>query len=130
MSEFIFAVIVDVGHDLNTNYACASLLVNPEGLLGKMVGSELIVEPPKEYVSGEMFAESILARPATSIDLTKKQLLMCNTPVFSLGEILILDHMYGRSIPDGRKPSKWAVTYECFEKLEDAVKRAKEIYNQ
>lgn len=45
-------------------------------------------------------------------------------PVFQEGEILIIDKS-GREIAGlGRKPSKWAVEYEVFDNLEDAIKKA------
>ena len=46
-------------------------------------------------------------------------------PVFTLGEILILDRTTGREVDGrGRNPSKWAVTVERFDALEDAVARS------
>lgn len=48
-------------------------------------------------------------------------------PVFTLGEILILNND-GREIAGrGRKPSKWLVVCEEFETLEEAVARAQDI---
>jgi hypothetical protein len=77
----------------------------------------------------ELFANAIISRDRgeTTIDLTKKQMLMCNVPVFTLGEILIIDNN-DRTIPDGRKPSKWDVGCEYFDDVESAIKRAKEVY--
>lgn len=123
----IIAVITGVSGSLD-NYACSNLLVNPDASKST-AGATLVVDPPQQAFDPEMMVSAILAPNPTSLDLTKKQLVLCNTPVFSLGEILILDSEYGRSIPDGRKPSKWFVSYECFENLEDAVKRSKEVYN-
>jgi len=49
------------------------------------------------------------------------------TPVFSVGEILILGPD-GREIGSpGRKPSKWGVTCEHFDDLDTAVARALEV---
>lgn len=54
-------------------------------------------------------------------------LLGLRTPVFSVGEVLILDDG-GREIPyPGRKPSKWSVGCEEFDDLEAALARAKEV---
>lgn len=48
-------------------------------------------------------------------------------PVFTLGEILVLDDS-GREVSGiGRKPSKWFVSYETFDTIELAVDRAREI---
>lgn len=53
--------------------------------------------------------------------------LSMRTPVFCVGEILILDGD-GREVAGrGRKPSKWDVDVEHFDSLEDAVERAKEL---
>lgn len=49
------------------------------------------------------------------------------TPVFTLGEILVLNEC-GREIGGhGRKPSKWWVEYEEFPTIEQAIKRAEEV---
>jgi len=51
-------------------------------------------------------------------------------PVFNVGEILILDSS-GREVDyPGRKPSKWEVTYEVFDRLDEAVKRARAVFEQ
>lgn len=43
-------------------------------------------------------------------------------PVFTLGEIMILDDDTGREVVGkGRKPSKWVVSIEHFQVLEEAV---------
>ena len=48
-------------------------------------------------------------------------------PVFSLGEILILD-VTGREVAGrNRKPSKWFVTCEEFDNLDDAVDCAQKL---
>lgn len=57
-----------------------------------------------------------------------KNIIEIKRQVFAPGEILIVDPVYGREYGwPGRKPSKWAVEFERFERVEDAVKRAKEI---
>lgn len=54
-------------------------------------------------------------------------LLALRKPVFSIGEILILDGN-GREIGyPGRKPSKWDVECEEFDTLADAANRAREV---
>lgn len=55
--------------------------------------------------------------------------LAVRTPVFQMGEILILNES-GREVGyPGRKPSKWAVEYDEFpvDQLEAAVARAKDV---
>lgn len=53
--------------------------------------------------------------------------LRLRTPVFSLGEILILDSD-GRELNGrGRKPSRWGVTVEYFDNIEEAVTKAQEL---
>jgi len=48
-------------------------------------------------------------------------------PVFTPGEILVLD-TDGRELAGrGRKPSKWLVDYETFHSIDEAVARAREI---
>jgi len=44
--------------------------------------------------------------------------------VFSRGEIVICDPVYGREIGGGRKPSKWFVGYEVYNDIEKAIRRA------
>ena len=49
------------------------------------------------------------------------------SPVFALGEIIVVDSN-GREIGgDGRKPSKWFVDYEEFYTVYEAIAKAKEI---
>lgn len=49
-------------------------------------------------------------------------------PVFTLGEILILDGPGGREVSGlGRKPSKWSVTCEEFDNIFPAMHRAREV---
>ena len=49
-------------------------------------------------------------------------------PVFTLAEILILDDEYGRElVGKGRKPSKWDVSIETFQVLEEAIACAEEV---
>lgn len=46
-------------------------------------------------------------------------------PVFTLGEVVILDGDHGREVDgDQRKPGKWDVDTESFETIEAAVERA------
>lgn len=124
----VFAVITEVD-EYYGNYACAQLLVNPEAP-SNVAGANLLVNPPEKQFSEDMYVKAIMYPPQNTIDLSQKQIVICNTPVFFKGELLVLDSIYGRSIPDGRKPSKWFVAYECFEKIEDAVKRAKTVYEE
>lgn len=54
-------------------------------------------------------------------------LLSLRAPVFTLGEILLLDED-GREVDGpGRKPSKWGVSIQEFETLDDAVARSQEV---
>lgn len=124
--KYQFAVITEIPKDNDENYACSEILVVPGGR-GCTVGSNLIVDPPE--FDEKMFADAIRFRDsgATIIDLTKTQILMCNTPVFRLGEIMIVDPTNDRTIPDERKPSKWNVGCEYFDDIETAIGRAKEV---
>lgn len=47
-------------------------------------------------------------------------------PVWSVGEIVVLDEN-DRTIPDGRKPSKWFIETEDFDTVEEAVARSLEV---
>lgn len=54
-------------------------------------------------------------------------LLKMRVPVFDLGEIIVLDRS-GREIgARGRKPAKWLISFETFNKIEDAAARALEV---
>jgi len=117
-----FAVITRVPDD-DGNYACGELLINPDGRK-HVVGSNILVNPP--HFDEKLFVEALNREKQSLVDLNKKQMLMCNVPVFTLGEILVIG-TNGRTIPDGRKPSKWDVNCEYFNDIEDAVKRAIEV---
>jgi hypothetical protein len=126
-----FAVIVEVGEG---NHACGNLLINPNGKK-HLAGSTFVVEPdlPKDEYE-KLFVECLREESGRSsrneelktLDLTKKQLVTCLTPVFHLGEIMIIDSN-DRTIPDGRKPSKWDVGCEYFDTIEKAIVRAEEV---
>jgi hypothetical protein len=59
--------------------------------------------------------------------ISREDVIHVCLPVFSLGEILILDSC-GREIAGrGRKPSKWSVTYKEFDNLDDAIECANKI---
>jgi hypothetical protein len=130
-----FAVITKIPDDLSGgNYATDFLYIHPDvkeeipgGGSISFVGSNIIVAPPiMDKLLDEMMIKFHTEKDGTTIDLTKEQLVACSVPVFKLGEILILND-HGRSIPDGRKPSKWFVEYEEFNDIEAAVRRAKEV---
>jgi hypothetical protein len=53
--------------------------------------------------------------------------LAFRSPVFDLGEILIVDSEYGREVGGGRKPSKWDVDADYFDDIEDAIARSQEV---
>jgi hypothetical protein len=115
-----FAVITKIEDE--GNRACSEILIDPEAE-SHIAGANIIVNPPFDE---ELFAKAICFKK-TTIDLTKRQMLICNAPVFTLGEILIIDSN-DRTIPDGRKPSKWNVGCEYFNDIESAIKRAKEVF--
>lgn len=120
-----FAVITDIGDDIDGNYACGELLINPDSEKC-IVGSNLVVDPPFYFIE-KYFRDAVIRDRDAPIDVTKKQMIFCSIPVFSLGEILIMDEANDRTIPDGRKPNKWDVKYETFNDIDLAIKRAKEI---
>lgn len=123
--KYQFAVITDVGNDNGGNYACSELLIDPDADK-HVVGSNIIVDAP---IDEDLFVEAVKFRDsgANTIDLTKRQMLFCNTPVFKLGEIMVVDRATDRTVPDDRKPSKWDVGCEYFDDVESAIKRAKEV---
>lgn len=118
-----FAVITEVPNDLCGNYACNEILINPDAD-NHIAGSNIIVDPPEK--EEKLFVDALTRKPEATIDLTKRQIVLCNTPVFRWGEIMIIGDC-DRTIPDGRKPSKWDVGCEYFNDIEDAIKRAKEV---
>ena len=120
-----FAVITEIPNDYDGNYATSEIVICPDG--SKCVaGSNIIVNPPK--FDEDMFVKAVSRnRDDNIVDLKQEQMLFCQIPVFELGEILIINSN-DRTIPDGRKPGKWNVECEYFDTVEDAVKRAKEVY--
>jgi len=118
-----FAVITEVPTDYTGNYAYSEILINPKADK-HCVGANILVHPPK--YDEKLFVKCLMDGGKDIIDLSKKQILMCQTPVFTLGEIMIIDSN-DRSIPDGRKPSKWDVGCEYFNDVESAIKRARQV---
>ena len=63
-------------------------------------------------------------------ELVESGLLDLYTPVFHVGEIIIVND-YGREIGwPGRKADKWDVTYESFDCLADARDRAEQAITE
>lgn len=52
------------------------------------------------------------------------------TPVFEVGEILILNESGREYGFPGRKPSKWDVDCEEFTDFQEAVKRSEEVFDE
>jgi hypothetical protein len=119
-----FVVITKIPDNSSGNYACGEILINPDGE-PHVVGSNIIVDPPFTMLE-EYFGDALMRDRNASIDTTRKQMVFYSVPVFSLGEILVMDSN-DRSIPDGRKPDKWDVGYETFTDIDSAIARAKEI---
>ena len=117
-----FIVITGVPDAADGNYATSGAHINPNAK-EHFVGSNIIISPPK--FDEELFGKAVMSENKV-IDLSIEQLVFCCTPVFKLGEILIMDSN-DRVIPDDRKPSKWNVEYESFNNIKSAIKRAKEV---
>lgn len=57
-----------------------------------------------------------------------RMLGFAKTLAFGIGEILVLDRVHDREVNGaGRKPSKWFISYEVYEKFEWALERAQEV---
>lgn len=52
------------------------------------------------------------------------------SPVFALGEVLIMGGDGREIVGDGRKPSKWSVDVEYFDTVEEAVRRSHEVCSE
>jgi hypothetical protein len=61
------------------------------------------------------------------IDVMGAAAIALRAPVFTLGEIMILDEDGRELVGAGRKPNKWFVTTEDFDSLEAALERAREV---
>jgi hypothetical protein len=121
-----FAVITKVPDDFDGNYSTSEAYINPNGK-EHVAGSNIVVAPYK--FSGELFGRAILAIENKTIDLNVEQYVFVSIPVFKLGEILVMGPN-DRTIPDGRKPSKWNVSYETFDDIEDAIKKANAVLGE
>lgn len=132
-TPFYFAVITEVPEDGDGNLACNELHVVPHSR-NCVVGSNLVVGGcDLDSERGAKLFADCLRRDRNNnemIDLSTEQIVMCNSPVFQLGEILIMDPSNDRSVPEGRKPDKWNVSYERFSELTVAIKRSLEVYNK
>ena len=78
------------------------------------------------------FNKEQIYRMAVEEDFDKtNDYINAHIPVFTLGEILILDGPYGREIAGmRRKPSKWFVEVEEFSHLDDAIEKAQEVLKE
>jgi hypothetical protein len=127
-SKYYFAVITKIPDDCEGNYAVDTIYINPNGK-EHVVGANIIVNPPHIPNYDDMFAFALCHNKEKNIDLTKEQMLTCNSPVFTIGEILIMDPSNDRSVPEGKKPDKWDVSYECFDDILEAVRCARKVFD-
>ena len=133
IGEIQYAVITEIPKDITWNLAVSEILISPKHKKKNphLAGAGIIARP--DHYSQKLFTKMIrrrvemLGKEETTIDLTKEQLILCLSPVFELGEILIVDKRTDRTIPDGRKPSKWDVGCEYFDTIEEAIRRAREV---
>ena len=120
-----FAVITKTPKTDDGNRACKIARVNPKGDV-HVVGSKVIIAPIT--LNEGLFTKAIISTENTRFDFNTESVFFCSVPVFTLGEILIMDSSTDRTIPDGRKPDKWDVEYETFNRITDAVKCAKGVH--
>ncbi len=91
--------------------------------------------PDPTINAGNLAAPMLYQRHDSQMDagtfskIQMSALMNAGVPVFTLGEIIIMEYdEYGRElVGHGRKPSKWDVTTEMFSSIEAAVKRAREV---
>jgi hypothetical protein len=63
-----------------------------------------------------------------TIEEDQHDMILAELPVFTLGEIIIVDDNEREVGGIRRKASKWWVEYELFDNLDEAVAKANEIY--
>ena len=102
--------------------------------MSKFIFGVITKVPPEDDLDGGNFASAMPLyfrtreeKIVSSVTFFGVGAMSVLAPVFTLGEILVLNES-GREIAGhGRKPSKWSVTCEHFSDLNDAIKRAKEV---
>ncbi len=112
---------------MDYTFAVIARVPDPDKSGGNMaVTFDLRIDP-------QVFGEDALSPPHPLADLgiSPMHALYLRAPVFTLGEIVILDGTYGREVAGRqRKPHKWDVDVEHFFELEAAVQRAEAIYQE
>jgi hypothetical protein len=90
---------------------------------------ELLV--PRKFKTGWDSGGEVEEELFTTIDNPTAEdvirMIRVRLPVFSLGEILIVNDIGREFAGKGRKPSKWNVEYEEFDTIEQAIDRAKAL---
>lgn len=69
-------------------------------------------------------------RIGPAVSKNYQEMFFVRTPVFSLGEVLIVNRHGREIVGEGRKPAKWNVEYETFWTLRAALKRAKQVLDE
>lgn len=94
------------------------------------------IPDPAKGEGGNMACSLSVARSGTKGGVLAVELLPpvlqlgLRTPVFALGEVVILDGENGREVCGAqRKPSKWDVDVEHFASVRDAVLRSRVVTN-
>lgn len=116
----ITAVPNPLGNDENSGGNLYDTWVIPykyRDLCDDEIEDTYLIDPPKT----DQLIEAI--RNKTVID--------AKVEVFQVGEVLICDSVGEREIPyPGRKPSKWTVSYERYDDIQEALKRSVDVFNQ
>lgn len=81
--------------------------------------------PDPEKEDGNLASAIVYRLPP---ELRMAVMIHGRAPVFTIGEILVLDSESGREISGaGRKPSKWDVDCEHFTEINAAIARAQDV---
>lgn len=83
--------------------------------------------PDPKHSDGNLASVVLYADGGGFHPLAAQIALSGRIPVFTLGEVLILNADGREPFGEGRKPNKWDVSYEDFSTIEEAIVRARDI---
>lgn len=80
------------------------------------------------YKTTDEYGKAILRKYEDTKEEDRHDMIRAELPVFTLGEIIIVDDSEREIGGIRRKASKWFVEYELFDNLDEAVAKANEVY--
>jgi len=107
---------------MKVRFAVITKIIRPEGVL-----YDALMVRWKEYAVVDF--DYMVWNNGNELTNQAQILGFVKRPIFHIGEVLVIDEHNIEITPPWRKPYRWAVKYEVYDNIEDAIKRSQQILN-